>query len=130
MEQYPTTHLFNQMREYLSTYRVPSQGAEQDFLTDFFRNRNQHGITALPRSYNFQLHVAMYGSADCSNSNIQTIMLVQKKNSCTVLMGRIVDAGVQDTRGQQAEAEVFQKIIMHWCTMSSLLRDQCQQSLL
>jgi len=55
----PTRRLYQAMMDKLERYVVPSMGAEQDFLTDFFRDLSPEGITPLPRSYNWQLHIAM-----------------------------------------------------------------------
>ena len=55
----PSTKDFNAMMRKLAEYTVPSQGAEQDFLTDFYRERFARGITGLPRTYNMQVHQAM-----------------------------------------------------------------------
>ena len=50
----PSRREFKEMRRRLETYPMTGQGAEQDFLTDFWRNRG--GIATLPRKYNCQLH--------------------------------------------------------------------------
>ena len=55
----PSHSLFQAMMRKLQSYTVPSKGAEQDFLTDFFKDHYHDGITALPRSYNWQVHIAM-----------------------------------------------------------------------
>ena len=43
-----------EMLRHLERYEFTGQGAEQDFLTDFWRHRG--GIATLPRKYNCQLH--------------------------------------------------------------------------
>ena len=42
----------------MQSYTIPSKGAEQDLLTDFFKEYFRD-ITPLPRSYNWQVHIAM-----------------------------------------------------------------------
>jgi hypothetical protein len=46
----PSRHEFQEMMRHLEKYPLTGQGAEQDFLTDFWRNKG--GIATLPRQYN------------------------------------------------------------------------------
>jgi hypothetical protein len=55
----PNREDYKAMLKALEAYRIPSLGAEQDFLTDFWKERNSRGITSLPRPYNVQIHMAM-----------------------------------------------------------------------
>ena len=55
----PSKKDFKALMKYLEKYRVPSQGAEQDLMTDFWKYYYERGITALPRSYNVQIHIIM-----------------------------------------------------------------------
>ena len=58
----PNRREFQEMLRHLETYEFTGKGAEQDFLTDFWRDRG--GIATLPRKYNCQLHqVALLGPA-------------------------------------------------------------------
>jgi len=50
----PSRHEFKEMTRHLQTYAGTGHGAEQDFLTDFWKNKG--GIVGLPRKYNCQLH--------------------------------------------------------------------------
>ena len=56
----PSRTEFFEMMAHLRTYSGTGAGAEQDFLTDFWKNKG--GIAGLPRKYNCQLHqVALMG---------------------------------------------------------------------
>ena len=56
----PSLSEFTEMMRHLETYRGTGIGAEQDFLTDFWKNKG--GIVGLPRKYNCQMHqVALLG---------------------------------------------------------------------
>jgi hypothetical protein len=56
----PSRTEFFEMMAHLGTYYGTGAGAEQDFLTDFWKNKG--GIAGLPRKYNCQLHqVALMG---------------------------------------------------------------------
>jgi len=46
----PSRHEFQEMMRHLEKYPLTGQGAQQDFLTDFWRNKG--GIATLPRQYN------------------------------------------------------------------------------
>ena len=50
----PSRQEFKEMLRHLETYAGCGMGAEQDFLTDFWKTRK--GIVGLPRRYNCQLH--------------------------------------------------------------------------
>ena len=56
----PSRQEFKEMLRHLDSYAGAGYGAEQDFLTDFWKTRT--GIAGLPRRYNCQLHqVALLG---------------------------------------------------------------------
>jgi hypothetical protein len=56
----PSRQEFKEMLRHLETYAGCGMGAEQDFLTDFWKTRK--GIVGLPRRYNCQLHqIALLG---------------------------------------------------------------------
>ena len=56
----PSRHELREMMRHLETYRGTRIGAEQDFLTDFWKSKG--GIVGLPRKCNRQMHqVALLG---------------------------------------------------------------------
>ncbi len=55
----PNGEDYEAMMKQLKSYHIPSRGAEQYFLTDFWKDRHPQGITSLPRPYNMQVHHAM-----------------------------------------------------------------------
>jgi hypothetical protein len=56
----PSRQEFKEMLRHLDSYAGAGYGAEQDFLTDFWKTRT--GIAGLPRRYNCQFHqVALLG---------------------------------------------------------------------
>ena len=71
----PSKEEYTALLKYLETYIVPSKGAEQDLMTDFWKDRYERGITPLPRSYNVQIHIIMMLGADQPQDSWYSILI-------------------------------------------------------
>ena len=65
----PSRHEFQEMMRHLDTYSGCGLGAEQDFLTDFWKNKK--GIAGLPRRYNKYTRWHCWGRMECRSGAIE-----------------------------------------------------------
>ena len=102
----PSRQELQDMMRHLDTYAGCGLGAEQDFLTDFWKNKK--GIAGLPRRYNCQVHqVALLGPdgmqerghragssraiepvvrMECRSGAIEPEALIQRPSTCRCLV--------------------------------------------